>query len=77
MYHHWGCTQIYWQLSYPFRSLILLIILNFRLKQLTKNSSRFSRTRKLQTIDRQIQGLSFYMYFGLFLLVFYRERGDR
>ena len=21
VYHYWGCTSIYWQLSYPFRSL--------------------------------------------------------
>ena len=23
MYHHWGCTSIYRQLSYPFKSLII------------------------------------------------------
>ena len=31
MYHHWGCTSIYWPLSYPFRSLATNNVYNLRI----------------------------------------------
>ena len=45
MYYHWGCTSIYWPLSYPFRSLHLKTVLNICINAGKKNLCFLKRKR--------------------------------